>query len=97
MMLSDEDVIGLLDQASIRTALITGFDEAQSGGTTFVSNESVAALSKRHPDRFIPFCGADVFRGAPAVREMEHWIVDHGFRGARLRYAALDQTSRSGR
>ena len=85
MSASDEVVLEMLDAAGIRAALITGFDEGESGGTRFVSNEGVAALKERHPERFIAFCGADVFRGAPAVRDVEHWVKDRGFAGLSLR------------
>jgi predicted TIM-barrel fold metal-dependent hydrolase len=81
----DGDVLASLDAAGITRALITGFDEASTGGTTFVCNEVVAAVAARHPDRFIPFAGADVMRGAAAVREVEHWVRTAGFRGLSLR------------
>ena len=83
---SDETILALLDEAGIKQTLVTGFDEASSaGGRTFVANEPVAAFVERNPRRFIAFCGADVFRGAAAVRDVEHWIKDRGFRGLSLR------------
>jgi len=86
MALDDAAILALLDAAGIQQTLVTGFDEASSaGGRTFVANEPVAAFVARHPERFIAFCGADVFRGAAAVREVERWIRDRGFRGLSLR------------
>jgi hypothetical protein len=81
----DSAVIGSLDEAGIARTLITGFDEASTGGSTFVSNESVAAIAARHPGRFIPFAGADIARGVHALRELEYWIRERGFRGLSLR------------
>jgi hypothetical protein len=81
----DADVIAGLDAAHITRTLITGFDEATTGGTAFVTNDVVAAVAERHPDRFIPFAGADIMRGADAVREVEHWVRARGFRGLSLR------------
>ncbi len=81
----DEAILAALDEAGIRQTLVTGFDEAQTAGTTFVTNESVAAIAERHPGRFLPFAGADVMRGAKAVREVEHWVRERGFRGLSLR------------
>jgi predicted TIM-barrel fold metal-dependent hydrolase len=80
----DDAILAALDAAGIRKTLITGFDETTSSGDSFVSNESVAAIAGRHPDRFVPFAGVDVFRGAEAVRELETWI-ERGFRGLSLR------------
>src|SRR5262249_21699684 len=48
-------------------------------------NESIAAVAARHPDRFIPFAGVDIMRGSAAVRELEFWVRDRGFRGLSLR------------
>ena len=83
--LSEEDVIARLDEAGIGRSLITGFDEWSSVHETFIPNELVAGLAERHPDRFVPFFGADLLKGMDAVRELEHWVRDRGFRGLSLR------------
>ena len=72
-------------------SVITGFDERSTCGVTFVHNESVAALAERHPDRFIPFAGADIMRGSSALAELEHWVLEH----AQLRGVLGDQTYES--
>jgi uncharacterized protein len=82
---SDDQILAALDEAGITHSLITGFDERSTCGVTFVHNESVAALAGRHPDRFIAFAGADVMRGSAALAELEHWVVERGFRGLSLR------------
>ncbi|AGZ52915.1 amidohydrolase [Mycobacterium kansasii] len=82
---SDDAILAELDAAGIRLSLITGFDEHSTCGVTFVHNESVAALAARHPDRFIPFAGADVMSGTSGLDQLEHWITDRGFRGLSLR------------
>lgn len=85
MVRDDGALIASLDAAGVAKALITGFDEATTVGSTFVSNDAVAATAARHPERLIPFCGADVFRGMAAVREVEHWITRRGMHGLSLR------------
>jgi predicted TIM-barrel fold metal-dependent hydrolase len=45
----------------------------------------IAPLAEQYPERFIPFAGADVLRGAPAVADLKHWVRDRGFRGLSLR------------
>jgi predicted TIM-barrel fold metal-dependent hydrolase len=82
---SDEQILADLDAAAISHSLVTGFDERSTCGVTFVHNESVAALADRQPERFIPFAGADVLRGSAAVTELEHWVVERGFRRLSLR------------
>jgi len=85
MARDDAEILADLDAAGVTHSLITGFDEASSAGTTFIRNESVAAVAGRHPERFIPFAGADVLRGAQALRDLEHWVRERGFRGLSLR------------
>lgn len=85
LAVDDEQVLARLDEAHIVRTLITGLDEASSGGTTFVPNNIIAAVAERHPDRFIPFAGADIFRGTAAVRDVEYWITERGFQGLSLR------------
>ena len=82
---TDEEILEELDEAGISYSLITGFDERSTCGVTFVHNESVAALVGRHPDRFVPFAGADIMRGNSALAELEHWVTERGFRGLSLR------------
>jgi uncharacterized protein len=87
----DEDaVMKLLDDADFERSLITGFDETTSAGSVTMPNELVAKIAERHPDRFIPFCGVDIFKGMDAIREMEHWIRDRGFKGLSLRPFMID-------
>lgn len=85
LQISEDAVMTALDAAGISRSLITGFDEESSAGETFIPNELVAGLVERHPDRFIPFAGADIFKGAKAVRELEYWVKERGFRGLSLR------------
>jgi uncharacterized protein len=90
MVLDDIAILAMLDAAGIDRCLITGFDEASTAGNTFVSNPAVAAIAERYPDRFVPFCGADILRGAAAVAELEYWILERGFRGLSLRPFAIN-------
>jgi predicted TIM-barrel fold metal-dependent hydrolase len=85
MACDDGVIIAALDAADVRMALITGFDEASTGGTTFIKNEHIAAVSERNPGRFIPFVGVDIIRSSAAVRDVEYWITKRGFKGLSLR------------
>src|SRR5213594_1930458 len=79
------EVVATLDAAGITRTLVTGFDERSTAGRTFIPNALVAPIAERHPDRFIPFAGADVMKGLAALRELEHWVRERGFRGLSLR------------
>lgn len=82
--MSEEDVLAALEAAGIERSLITGFDERTSCGETFMPNEPVLDLARRHPGRFIPFCGVDILRGMEGVRELQG-LVKEGFVGLSLR------------
>src|SRR5256886_243018 len=87
----DEDVVmKMLDDAGIERSLLTGFDETSTAGSVTMPNELVAEIAERHPGRFIPFCGVDILKGMGAVREMEHWIRELGFKGLSLRPFMID-------
>ncbi len=81
----DADILASLDQANIRHALITGFDEASTSGDTFVANEPIASVAERNPERFIPFAGIDIMRGREGLEALEYWVRERGFRGLSLR------------
>jgi len=85
MACDDAVILKMIEEAGIAKALITGFDEASTGGTTLVPNEAVAAVHERNPGRFIPFVGVDILRGSAGVRDVEHWITKRGFKGLSLR------------
>lgn len=85
MTMEEETVLALLEQAGIEKTLITGFDEFSSVHETFIPNELVAGLAERHPDRFVPFAGADVLAGMDAVRSFEELVRDRGFQGLSVR------------
>ena len=85
MQVSEEDLVTLLDAAGIERTLITGFDEWSSVHETFIPNDIVAGIVERHPDRFVPFAGADVLKGMDAVRGFEELVRDRGFRGLSVR------------
>jgi uncharacterized protein len=82
---SDGEILTEMNRSLIHRSLITGFDERSTCGETFVANEAVAAVAERHPDRFIPFAGADIMRGAEALSELREWVQQRGFRGLSLR------------
>lgn len=81
----DDAIVADLDRGAIERAMMTGFDERSTCGSTFVPNEIVAAFHERHPDRVLPYAGADIMRGNEALKELEHWVGDRGFRGLSLR------------
>ena len=86
----DAAIVAALDDANVTRALITGFDETSTAGRRFISNEAVAAIVERQPDRFLPFVGADIREGAKALEQLEYWVRERGFVGLSLRPFMID-------
>lgn len=48
------------------------------------ANALTAALCKANPDRFVPVMWCDASRGQPVYDELERYLRDEGFKGAKL-------------
>lgn len=76
-----EFTIAAMDQAQIRTALVCAW-WAPHG--PMISNDEVAAVVKRCPDRLVGIASVNLYRPMEAVRELRRCVRDLGFRGLRL-------------
>ena len=78
--LSIEGMIQQLDEAGVHLTAIHNLDEETSTGMKPVPNEYIAEVMSKFPDYFIGFMGADPYKGAAAVKEIER-----GYRELALR------------
>ncbi|MGB0630806.1 MAG: amidohydrolase family protein [Alphaproteobacteria bacterium] len=77
----EEDVIADFDAAGVEAVLVA-LDLETTVDTPPCSNEYVAGMWKRHPDRVIQAWGAvDPFKGEVAIREAKEAIEDLGMLG----------------
>ena len=67
-----EQMIAAMDKAGIQTALMAG------------ENEAVAQASKKYPGRIIGEYHANPTDIMKAVRELEHYVKDYGFKALRI-------------
>lgn len=49
-----------------------------------ISNDSVAELVQRLPERFVGIASADLSRPMEAVRTLRHYVREYGFKGLRI-------------
>jgi predicted TIM-barrel fold metal-dependent hydrolase len=77
----DELTIGALDAGGITRAVVTAWHGPQG---PLLSNDAVAALVRRHPDRLVGVAAVDLHRPMAAVRELRHRVRDEGFKGLRM-------------
>lgn len=81
--LSLDTLLADMDEAGVERAVLVAFDCETTYGFR-VSNEDVAALVARHPDRFVGFASVDPNKGDRAVRELERAVRELGLRGLKL-------------
>jgi predicted TIM-barrel fold metal-dependent hydrolase len=72
-----------MDDAGVSKSVIVAIDaETRFGFKT--SNEMVAAIISKYPERLIGFAGADPNKGVIAVKEFERAVKELGFKGLKL-------------
>ncbi len=70
-----------MDTAGIRCGLLCAW---WGPGGPLISNDQVAGLVERYPDRFVGIASVDLHRPMPAVRELRRCVRERGFRGLRI-------------
>jgi predicted TIM-barrel fold metal-dependent hydrolase len=75
-----EFTLAAMDQAGVGLGLISAW-----WGPTgpLITNDFVADLAERHPDRFRGLCSTDLYKPMEGVRELRQCIRDRGFVGLR--------------
>jgi predicted TIM-barrel fold metal-dependent hydrolase len=79
--------LGSMDAAGIDLAVLLPLDQGllfgEADATIEEQNRRVCAVAKKHPDRFIPFCGVDPRREG-ALPLFEKCVTEWGARGLKL-------------
>ena len=73
--------IAAMDAAGVNKGLICSWQNAQE---VLISNEEVAGFVAQYPDRFIGIASAPMHQPVKAVKELKHWVNNHGFKGLRI-------------
>ncbi len=84
--ISVDEQIKHMDAAGITAALLVATKVGRAGlkGSWRVDPEVVLAATKKYPKRFFGLVGIDPFTGMTGVKELEKYVVDHGFVGAHV-------------
>jgi predicted TIM-barrel fold metal-dependent hydrolase len=70
-----------MDEAGVRCGMLC----AWWGPTgTLITNDDVATLVEKHPDRFVGIASVDLYRPLQAVRELRRCVRELGFGGLRI-------------
>lgn len=76
-----EFTLAAMDQANVRCGLICAWWGPQG---PLISNDEVADLLQRYPDRFVGLASVNLYRPMEAVRELRRCVRQLGFRGLRI-------------
>jgi len=83
----DEDAyLDIMDAAGIDKSLLIAVraGDIRMRGSFEVPYEEVAAVCRRHPERYFGLAGVDPYRGMQQLAELEHAVEELGFVGAHL-------------
>lgn len=76
-----ETTIAAMDEAGVRLGLICAWWGPQG---SLISNDEVAALVRKHPDRFVGIGSVDLYRPMDGIRELRRCVRELGFKGLRI-------------
>ncbi|MHC1565459.1 MAG: amidohydrolase family protein [Candidatus Syntropharchaeales archaeon] len=82
-----EDMIEEYDRAGIAKAVLVAWDAETATGLPKTSNEYIAGIVDRFPDRFIGFASVDPWKGEVALKDLEVAVRDLGLRGVKFQQA----------
>jgi predicted TIM-barrel fold metal-dependent hydrolase len=76
-----ETTIAAMDEAGVSLGLICAWWGPQG---SLISNDEVAALVRKHPDRFVGIGSVDLYRPMDGIRELRRCVRELGFKGLRI-------------
>ncbi len=76
-----EVTVSAMDEGGVQTGLLCAWWGPQGA---LISNDEVASVVKRHPDRFVGIASANLFKPMEAVRELRRCVKNLGFKGLRI-------------
>ncbi len=76
-----EATVAAMDAAGVRTGMLCAWWGPRG---PLISNDTVAAMVRRYPDRFAGVAAVDLSRPVEAVRELRRCVRDLGFRALRV-------------
>lgn len=76
-----EATIAAMDAAGVDRAVLSAWHGPQGA---LISNDEVAAVVERHPDRFVALASVDLAKPMEAVRELRRRVTEQGFKGLRM-------------
>ena len=75
------DIVALMDASGVSKICLSAWYRP---GKVIFSNEEVAKFTRAFPDRFVGIAGVDLHDPVGAVKEIEKYVKEEGFKGVRV-------------
>jgi len=79
-----EEMIVEFDEAGVKKMVLLALDAETATGLPKTSNEYIAKIVDKYPEKFIGFASVDPNKGRLAIKELEKAIYDLGLRGVKF-------------
>ena len=76
-----ETTVAVMDEAGVRVGLLCAW---WGPAGPLISNDEVAAMVAKYPDRFVGIASVDLYRPMDGVRELRRCVKGLGFKGLRI-------------
>ncbi|WP_461535751.1 amidohydrolase family protein [Spongorhabdus nitratireducens] len=76
-----ELTLAAMDQAGVSQSLACAWYGPQGA---LISNQEVADIVEKHPERFLGVASVNLYKPMEAVRELRYWVRGHGFKALRI-------------
>ncbi|KIW89327.1 uncharacterized protein Z519_10181 [Cladophialophora bantiana CBS 173.52] len=76
-----QELVAMMDSAGVSQICLASW--CRPGQVVF-SNDQVAEFTRAYPDRIFGLASVDLLDPVNAVRELEHYVVNEGFKGLRV-------------
>lgn len=75
------DIVALMDASGMSKICLSAWYRP---GKVIFSNEQVAEFTRAFPDRFVGIAGVDLLDPVGAVKDIEKYVKEEGFKGVRV-------------
>jgi predicted TIM-barrel fold metal-dependent hydrolase len=75
------DIVALMDASGVSKVCLTAWYRP---GKVIFSNEQVAEYTRAFPDRFVGIAGVNLLDPVRAVKEIDKYVKEEGFKGVRV-------------
>mmetsp|Transcript_34694 Transcript_34694/g.80995 ORF Transcript_34694/g.80995 Transcript_34694/m.80995 type:complete len:290 (-) Transcript_34694:193-1062(-) len=78
---SVDETVAMMDRAGVDRVFMCAWHGPKGA---IISNDVIASFVEKYPDRFVGICAVDITKPSAAVKELEYYVKQKGFKGVRV-------------